>query len=291
MTSTEPQEFPAFAEFTSLLRRRLWLWAILIVAITATITTTVIVDAETLYQAEALVVATELEVRVDAFPGTATAIFEGGTVAEVAAVAAATGISAEDLIPDVVDMSPIDGTAVVEVIATHPNPELAALYANATAAALVDELNRVGPGLGVFAVHSNARVPTDPVPNSMVEAIATGLIVGSVVVYGLIALISVITASRRSRAEQAAIAASPTSAVSGIGRGFQKRLAAVGINDIQTLAAASPDWLASTMTITPQLAENWVEQAIVLLGEDPRVDAVPDSTKTVDQVREYQVRE
>lgn len=283
MNSTEPQGSPAFAQFASLLRRRMWLWVLLIVAIAATIVIAATASAETLYEADALVVATELEVRVDAFPGTATAIFEGSAVAEAAAAAANTGISADDLIPDIVDISPVDGTAVVEVFAKHPNPELAALYANAGAQALVEELNRVGPGLGAFSLHSPARVPVDPIPYSIVEATAKGLVIGSVVVYGLIALIAVLAASSRSRAERAAIAATPTSAISGIGRGFEERLASLGVADIQTLASSNPDWLASSIAIRPELATDWVEQAIDLLGEDPGIAPVPRAPDTAYQ--------
>ena len=275
MNSTDSYETPAFAEFTSLLRRWLWLWAILVVGVTAAVVISSTVDNETLYKTEALVVATELTVRVDSFPGTATAIFEGGTVAELAADRAGTGIDPNDLIPDIATISPVDGTSVIRVRALHQDPNLAALYANASAEALVEELNRVGPGLGVFAVHAGASVPRSPVPNSVVEAAAQGIVIGSVLVYGLIALLAVVTSTRKSRAERAAWAASPTSEIVGIGKAFEDRLTSMGISDIQTLAGTSPEWLVATLDIRPELADDWVGQAVSRLGRDPRATPTP----------------
>ena len=82
------------------------------------------------YHAEALVVANELGIRVDAFPRTAVAIFNGGTVATLAAERAGTGISPDKLIPDIVTVEPVEGTGVVEIDAVHEDPDTAALYAN-----------------------------------------------------------------------------------------------------------------------------------------------------------------
>lgn len=269
MNEMESHDTPALVEFNRLFRRWLWLWALLVVGITTGITVVTNLSAGTLYEAEALVVATELEARIDTFPGTASAIFEGGAVAEQAAVLSGTGVDPDDLIPDAVDIEPVAGTAVVKVRGLHANPDLAAIYANATAHALAGELNRVGPGLGTFSVHAEARVPTSPVPNSGAQATAIGMVIGSVLVYGLIALLAVISSSRRARAERDANANLPTSTLLGIGRGYERKLLEVGVSNVEDLASSSPDWLATGLSITPALAEDWVAQAIEVLGRDP----------------------
>ena len=150
-----------------------------------------------LYKTEALVVASELGIRVDAFPRTAVAIFNGGTVARLAASYAGTGISPDDLIPAIVDIAPVENTSVVEIDAIHPDPELAALYANAAGRALAEELNRVGPGLGTFALQIEANVPVDPLEVSLLPTVAFSVVAGLLLVGGIAALVAAIQSTGR----------------------------------------------------------------------------------------------
>lgn len=142
------------------------------------------------YKAKALVVASELAIRVDAFPRTAVAIFNGGTVARLAANYAGTGISPDDLIPAIVDITPVENTSVVDIDAIHPDPELAALYANAAGRALAEELNRVGPGLGSFALQIEASVPVDPLEVSRLPNMVFSVVAALLLVAGLAALVA-----------------------------------------------------------------------------------------------------
>ena len=156
------------------------------------------------YHAEALVVANELGIRVDAFPRTAVAIFNGGTVAALAAERAGTGISPDKLIPDIVTVEPVEGTGVVEVDAIHEDPDTAALYANVTGQALAEELNRVGPGLGVFALQIRATPPTAPLEKSFLPTIVLSVVAALLLTGGFAALITVLVASRDRKAAPSA---------------------------------------------------------------------------------------
>jgi len=142
------------------------------------------------YKAKALVVASELAIRVDAFPRTAVAIFNGGTVARLTASYAGTGIAPEDLIPGIVDITPVENTSVVDIDAIHADPELAALYANAAGRALAEELNRVGPGLGSFALQIEASVPVDPLEVSRLPNVVFSVVAAFLLVAGLGALVA-----------------------------------------------------------------------------------------------------
>lgn len=226
------------------------------------------------YEAEALVVASELGIRVESFPGTASAIFEGGPVAELTAATAGTGIDPDDLIPEIVMVSPIENTAVVAITALHTDPVLAQTYANAAAEALVEELNRIGPGLGVFVVHSPARIPEAPISDSFLERALVGVLAAVVFLVGLVALLAVISARRRRKLDASDRARSEaTRTVVGIGPVFEERLDALGIHSLSDLTAADPEWLADAMEINPERATNWIGQAELLL-RDPA--ALPD---------------
>ncbi|MDF1596564.1 MAG: hypothetical protein P1T08_10800 [Acidimicrobiia bacterium] len=145
---------------------------------------------EPLYHAEALVVASQLEIRVESFPRTAVAIFNGGTVAALAAERAGTGILPADLIPDIVTAEPLENTWVVGIEALHPDPELAALYANAAGQALAEELNRVGPGFGEFALQIEATVPTTPLAGPRLLIIVLSVVAGLASAIGMATLIT-----------------------------------------------------------------------------------------------------
>jgi hypothetical protein len=145
---------------------------------------------EPLYHAEALVVASQLEIRVESFPRTAVAIFNGGTVAALTVERVGTGVLPTDLIPDIVTAEPLENTWVVKIDALHPDPELAALYANAAGQALAEELNRVGPGLGEFALQIEATVPTIPLAGPRLLIIVLSVVAGVASAVGLATLIT-----------------------------------------------------------------------------------------------------
>jgi capsular polysaccharide biosynthesis protein len=242
--------------------------AILAVLIAVAAAAVVGVNQQTLYEAEALAVASELEIRVESFPGTVTAIFEGGPVAEITAANAGTGIDPDDLIPEIITVSPIENTGVVAINALHPDPELAQRYANAAADALVEELNRIGPGLGVFVVHSAARLPDGPVPEPFLQRALIGILVAVVFVVGLLALLAVISTWRRGRSGAAnAVRGDRTSVVNGIGPVFEERLDTLGIHSLTDLTDADPEWLASVMDVHPKMTAGWVAQAESLVRE------------------------
>lgn len=150
-----------------------------------------------LYKTKALVVASELAIRVDGLPRTAVAIFNAGTVARLAASYAGTGISPDELIPAIVDITPVEGTTVLDIDAIHPDPELAALYANAAGRALAEEMNRIGPGLGSFALQVEAPVNVIPLEVSRLPNIIFSIVAAALLVAGLAALVAFLQASDR----------------------------------------------------------------------------------------------
>lgn len=165
----------------------------LAVAIVIAVTTVgyLATSTEPYYETEALVIATELEIRVESLPRTAVAIFNGGTVAARTVELAGTDLDPDDLIPGIVVAQPLENTGVIEIDARHPDPELAAQYANAAGTALAEELNLIGPGLGTFTLQIPAPVPTEPTQQSLLPIIVISLVAASVLVIGLAALIAV----------------------------------------------------------------------------------------------------
>ena len=147
------------------------------------------------YHTEALIVANELEIRVDALPKTAVAIFETAATANRIAELSGTGIDPGSLIPAIVRAEPVETTGVIEIDATYSDPELAAIYANTGAEALVRELNRVGPGLGSFSVQTWAQVPTEPIPKGRRQLVIAALFAGAAASLGAAALYAASTRS------------------------------------------------------------------------------------------------
>lgn len=194
-------------DVASTLGRYRWRFLLLAVAIIAGVNVVAIAREpdEPLYHTEALVVASDLQIRVESFPRTAAAIFNAGTVAELTAARSGTGIDPDDLIPDIIDVQPVENTTVVEIDAYHPDPETAALYANLAGQALAEELNRIGPGLGSFVLQIEAQVPTDPEPVSRLPAMVLSVVAAVLATVGLAALLSVVKRSpgRVEKAESA----------------------------------------------------------------------------------------
>jgi len=147
------------------------------------------------YQAEALVVARQLTVNPRVLPSLAEAVFADGAVA--AAVAAdptlgpAVGGGTSGLIPDKLSIVSGPDSVTMLVQARDDDPVTATLIADLAAKAYAAELNRAGSGVGEFAVHAPAVVPTAPL-----DAISyplrggLGALAGLVLGLGLIALIT-----------------------------------------------------------------------------------------------------
>jgi uncharacterized protein involved in exopolysaccharide biosynthesis len=254
--------------------RRRWWWAG--IAVIVTVATVIGYAAggpgESEYSAKALVVATQLEIRVENLPRTAAAIFDGGQVARLAAQRSATGIDPDDLIPDIVDLDPVENTQVLEITARHPEAELASRYANVVADALVQELNRIGPGLGQFTVNVRATVPDEPVAMSRRPTMAAGFVAGLALAAGFLALsaLRVDRDMRRERRRREALVAErrrqAVDEIQGIGPVYASRLAVLGIEEVGQLAAADAAKVAEALGVQHELAHTWVERAQLMLA-------------------------
>lgn len=241
---------PTLGSITAILTRFWWQFTIVAVLVMASIITISQLRQpnEPQYQTEALVVATELEIRIDSFPRTAVAIFNGGTVANLAAQRAGTGIDPRDLIPHIVMIEPVENTSVVEIDAIHPDPELAALYANAAGQALVDELNRIGPGLGTFALQVRAPVPLEPLSQSILPTILFSAVAAVLFVTGLAALATMTRPSLRpSLADATVVANEPT---------LTKRIEQAASSDRRPVAAPASQWAAPEMPPVEEPVDN-----------------------------------
>ena len=142
------------------------------------------------YRASALVIATERQFTPDLFARLSDAVFTGGTVAERAVSEGRLPIDPQDLIPTYASLEPVQDNIIIKVIGKNRNPELAARIANAAATALVEELNRPGRGVGVFAVQDHARVPVSPDSStSRALPLVVGVLAGFLLGGGIIGLI------------------------------------------------------------------------------------------------------
>lgn len=137
------------------------------------------------YESRALVVAQRLEgVRAEHLPRMAEAIFTGNNVARQTVAETDLEIRPQELVPLYAEIEVVEGTVVMRVIGRSVEPRLAADIANAAAQALVDELERLGPDVGSFALHETAPVPQDPAPGPMrPPPLLLGLLTG--VIFGL----------------------------------------------------------------------------------------------------------
>lgn len=143
------------------------------------------------YEAEALVVATQLELSSETLPRYAEAVFDSGSVARDVASDPRIDIAVESLIPDSVDVvTALDSVALV-VVGHDPDPQTAVVLANQAARAFVMELNRPGPGVGTFAIQDLADVPEEPTSDLLSTPVgaAVGAITGIIFGVGLVALL------------------------------------------------------------------------------------------------------
>lgn len=142
------------------------------------------------YEASALVVARQLTIRPEQFPRAAEAVFTGGSVAEVVADQLGGDVDPGFVIPDLVRLEPVTDTIALRVIGRSASPARAAVIANLTADAFVMELNRLGPGVGEFAVQDQARPPLRRTARTSVAVpLVVGVVSGLAFGLGLIGLI------------------------------------------------------------------------------------------------------
>ena len=174
------------------LRRFAWVF-IVVLPITMGVALLAANGAQTLnkeYKASALVIATNRNFSPELFARLADTVFEGGTVADKAVEQGHLPIDPSKLIPDYATLEPVQDNIITKVVGIHSDPQLAAAIANSTAAALVEELNKSGEGVGKFAVQDKARVPSSPdISTSRAVPIAVGLVAGLILGASLIGLI------------------------------------------------------------------------------------------------------
>lgn len=145
------------------------------------------------FQADALVVARVLVEDTAILPRLAGAVFTGGELEARVAADPAVGVADGGLIPDRLSLVAAEDSVVLVVEGRDPDPATAARLANLGAAALVDELNRGGAGVGEFALQTPAAVPTSPLTTTEppVRAVLGGL-AGLVLGLALVALIAAV---------------------------------------------------------------------------------------------------
>lgn len=162
------------------------------------------------YKASALVIATERNFSPELFARLADAVFTGGSVADKAVLEGKLPIAPQDLIPEYAALEPVQDNIITRVVGLHSDPQLATSIANAVAAALVDELNKSGAGVGKFAVQDQARVPSSPdTSTSRSVPIAVGLVAGVVLGASLIGLILALRRPLLGAGEAAELAGAP----------------------------------------------------------------------------------
>jgi capsular polysaccharide biosynthesis protein len=172
-----------------------------------------ILSPERSYETSALVVARQLTIRPEQLPRAAEAVFSGGSVAETVA-GEIKGVDSRFLIPERVRLEPVTDTIALKVIGRDRNPDRAAEMANLTAAAFVEELNRLGPGVGEFALQDQARPPLRTASTkSAVVPLAVGVISGLALGLGLVGLLLILRQPVIDGGEAAAAANAPLAAV------------------------------------------------------------------------------
>jgi capsular polysaccharide biosynthesis protein len=169
---------------------RHYAWVVLACVLAAAAAPLLVYKVTTTYEAQALVVATQLTMNQAALPQMATSVFDDGAVAARVATDPAIGGDTSDLIPDRLSVVAAQDSITLVVQARDEDPAAAARIADLAAGAFVDELNRGGPGVGVFEVQAQASVPTEPVSAlSPLLLAALGAAAGLVLGLGLVALI------------------------------------------------------------------------------------------------------
>jgi hypothetical protein len=111
---------------------------------------------ETTVEAEALVIATRLDMQLEALPRYGQVVFNNGEVTR--AIGTEFG-DAGEVIPGRVYLVAEQDSIIFRVIGVDADPETAAAIADTAAASFVESLNRAGAGVGTFDLQSPADPP------------------------------------------------------------------------------------------------------------------------------------
>jgi capsular polysaccharide biosynthesis protein len=133
--------------------RRLVLVALLVGAVLLPVALLMRSDEQA--DAQALVIAQDLDVDLRALPRYAEAVFQDGQVAR--AVADELGVDASGVVPDQVSLVSEPDTIVLVIIGHAEDGATAARIADVAADAYVRQLNAAGDGVGAFALQAPAR--------------------------------------------------------------------------------------------------------------------------------------
>lgn len=163
------------------------------------------------YETSSLVVAKDRgEIATDSLARLYESVFSAGTVAERAVTLGDLPINPRDLIPDFASLEPVEDNIVAHVVGLHPQAGLAKRIADATAAALVEELNRVFKGVAEFERLGEAPVPDEAVTSvSRVVPLILGIAVGILAGIGAIGLLLTLRRPILSAEEASALVGAP----------------------------------------------------------------------------------
>lgn len=191
-------------------RRYFWVFAITVPAAVAILLASGPSGFTADYRASALVIGSNPEVPVTTIPKIGEAVFEGGSVAEIAVRDGKLPIAPADLIPGHAELEPAEENIFFNVIGIHSDRRTAADIANAVAKAFADEMTRSGPDIGEFKVQDTARVPEQAeaqigAPILMVLGGIIGLLVGA----GIIGLVLTLRRPVLGAQEAAALIGAP----------------------------------------------------------------------------------
>ncbi|MDP5183791.1 hypothetical protein QOZ88_14220 [Blastococcus sp. BMG 814] len=144
-------------------------------------------------EADALIVATRLDMSLTAMPRYGETVFDNGQVAQAVAAGFGDVVPLRNIVPDRVSLVADQDSIVFRVIGHDPDPQTAADLANTAATTFVDALNAPGAGVGLFQLLSQAQPPPPPGPAlneklAVVVGGATGLVLGLTAVSLLLAV-------------------------------------------------------------------------------------------------------
>lgn len=162
------------------------------------------------YESSALIVAQELQIKPEQLPRTAEAVFNGGSVAAAVADELGDPSLANRLIPRRIRLEPLNDTIALRIVGRSDDPDRAARFANLGADAFLTELNRLGSGVGVFALQDQARAPERQAKvASPVVPLVVGTAGGVILGIGLVMLLLTVRRPVLSSTEAAEVAGAP----------------------------------------------------------------------------------
>jgi capsular polysaccharide biosynthesis protein len=143
--------------------------------------------------ADALIVATRLDMSLTAMPRYGETVFDNGQVAQVISANFGDVVPLKNIVPDRVSLVADQDSIVFRVIGHDPDPQTAADLANTAATTFVEALNAPGAGVGVFQLLNEAQPPPAPGPAlnqrlAILVGAATGLMLGLAAVSLLLAV-------------------------------------------------------------------------------------------------------